>query len=303
MPAITVKSNTDVTLTLNGTYAGFIKRGETLSLPIGNKTSVISAMPISEKYFPCSCLIESGSILHLVSSSSSLFKWSDEIYELELELVPYPCALPPIITCEENWGNGYAGICGGFFVFEDKFGKRSFFPETVDSFSVLSDRFAVIEKDSLLAVIGNDMSIKFPFTEAAIYNKEGNSLIIRFSPGEMDCFEVCQRFSLENMHLISSSVSKADADTPFNTIRCFCQAVRLKLESTAMDFLVPDIGMSFDDIFNFLGVFDRTESVKFISAGENAVALRYKLDDCNYHYMCYEFTFSDNGKIYDITQI
>lgn len=72
-------------------------------------------------------------------------------------------------------------------------------------------------------------------------------------------------------------------------------------ESFLTDSLKRD--MSFEDIREFLGVFDETDLPEYVfKERENTVALRYMLDEWNFHYMCFEFVLK-GSLIDDICQL
>ncbi len=303
MPTINIKCNADAMISVNGQFAGIIKSGQTLTLPTGTADTVISAMPSEKGYIPACCIIENGE--RLAPCNGQLCRWSDDIYELELELETLPEACPPLLIGEQKWNDGFAGMCGGYFVCESARGEHSFFPKKIKDFRLVGS-LALLELDSGSCVIDRSMNTVFPQARISACDVSGDVLSVSFSPGDMDYFEITERISVSSGNVLSSNVEHAELATRRDMLRCFCQAVRLKLADIAMSFLSPTLDMRFDEIEDFLGVFDRTDPVRYIACNsETSIALRYKLDENNYDYMCYEFDISSDGKILinDITQI
>ena len=306
MATLIITSETGGGISLNGSFLSFIKSGGSLSVPLGSSPSFISFFPADCGFLPAFFMLEySGSLLKAQPCCGKLFRWSDDIYELRILPRRVPCPPPPIITCETRWGDGYAGLAGGYFVCQDSRGSRYCADFPAEKFSLLSENFVLLESNTAAAVINRDTHLVHPPFCRAEHFFDGRILTVTFSPGEMDFFTVTQKFSVDGMRLVSSSCKCESACTVPDRLRCFCQAVRLGMKDEAESFLTDSLkrDMSFEDIREFLGVFDETDLPEYVfKERENTVALRYMLDEWNFHYMCFEFVLK-GSLIDDICQL
>lgn len=307
MPTVILSSNADGAFFLNGSFLSTVKQKGTLSVPLGTSPSFISFFPVIKDRLPVFALLEyEHSLLKCSHCRGELLRWSDSIYEFFVFSDEKPPSLPPIVTCESQWGNGFAGIAGGHFVCQDKNGSRCQTGFLTEKFRILSENFILLENGSSLAVINKNTDFVLPPVTCAEYSFDGKILSVTFSVGKMDFFKISQTFSVVDMHLLSSDCRCEDPSSPSCKIRCFCQAVRLNLKENALRFLSDSFksDTSFDDIRNFLGTFDETDLPRHIfTEKENTVALRYMLDENNFHYNCFYFPTDNNGLIDDIVQL
>lgn len=305
MPTVILSPNTDGAFSVNGSFLSVVKKSGTISVPLGTAPSFISFFPAEKDRLPVFALLEyNGTLLKCSESRAELMRWSESVYELFVFSDKKPPCIPPIVTSESQWSNGFAGIAGGYFIFQSKEGTRYFNGFTVNNFRILSDKFVLLENNSALTVLSRDMNPVFPPVFGAEYTFDSKTLTITFSPGKMDYFKVTQVFSITDMRLLSSSCRCESV--PPHSFRCFCQAVRLNLKECAEKFLTESLknDMSFEEIRAFLGTFDETDLPRQVYTDrENTVALRYMLDENNFHYMCFSFTADKNGLIDDIIQL
>ncbi len=310
MPMISVKCPGRVILAVNNSFAGEVLPNQSISVPAGSGTTYIAAYPLEEDGLPVWVAIENdGMLLHLAPCSGRLCRWSDEIYELELCIKKKKPEFPPFILNEKKWGAAFAGICAGFFVAEDEHGARRFFQceEPIDDFSVLSAGYAALQSGKKLTVVTQEMTAVLSL-EVNTFSVENNRLYLRFYPGGMDSYEILQTYNTATMERMESVIERRESETELSAIRCFCEAVRLDLKEEALSFLTPGLteDMSFEEIKDFLGPFDSIEEVRYLpNSPLHSVALRYAVDACNFHYLCYEFHIisGDRPLIDDIAQL
>lgn len=308
MPMISVTCAERAILTVNNAFSGELSPGSSLSVPAGSGTTYLAAFPLEENARPIWCAVENdGLLLHLSPCAGCLCRWSEEIYELNLNLQIKSWNLPPLILNEKRWGDAFAGICAGFFVAEDAGGQRHFFAcsEPIDDFFILSSSYAVLQSGKMLTVVDRTMTACLSLT-VNDFSVENGRLNLRFCPGGMDSYEIRQSYTAD-MTLAESVIERQTTETETAAIRCFCEAVRLNLEEEALSFLTPELAqeMSFQEIKDFLGPFDSLEEIRYLPAPQHSLALRYAVDACNYHYLCYEFSLKGKGKILidDIAQL
>lgn len=301
MATLIITSETCGGISLNGSFLSCIKSGGSVSVPLGSTPPFISFFPVECGFLPAFFMLEqAGSLLKVHSCNGRLMRWSGDIYELRILPARTPCPPPPIITCETRWGDGYAGLAGGYFVCQDSRGSRYCADFPAEKFTLLSENFVLLESSSAAAIINRDVRLVHPPFYRAEHFFDGKTLSLTFSPGEMDFFTVTQKFSVDGMRLISSSCKCESAVTVPDRLRCFSQAVRLGMKDEAESFLTESLkkDMSFEDIREFLGVFDETDLPEYVfKERENTVALRYMLDEWNFHYMCFEFVLK--GELID----
>ena len=310
MPMISVKCPGRAILAVNNSFSGEVLPNHSVSVPAGSGTTYISAYPLEEDTQPVWVAVENdGLLLHLAPCSGRLCRWSDEIYELELCIKKNKKELPPLILNEKKWGASFAGICAGFFVAEDERGARRFFQceEPIDDFSVLSSGYAALQSGGKLTVVDQEMKAVLSL-EVNTFSVENNRLHLRFCPGGMDSYEIRQSYNTATMEPTESVIERRESETELSAIRCFCEAVRLNLKEEALSFLTPELSrdMSFEEIKEFLGPFDSMEEVRYLpNSPLHSVALRYAVDACNFHYLCYEFNIISGGRplIDDIAQL
>jgi hypothetical protein len=246
------------------------------------------AFPLEEDLAPIYIIIKEG---RLLPAPARLNKWHDDIYELVLEFRRPPCALPPIVTKELQW-NGYLGLCGGYVVHENLNGTRRFFSTPVNDVTIFNKK-VLAETNGGLMVLNEELEVIKEINPCDSYQANGTQLTVTFTPGDMDLFTVEQVYD-EKFNLISTVLKEEKCVTELDRLRAFCQAVRLNLKDVAMGFITDTLKQetSFESIKEFLGIFDQTDTPRYLSRQtENAIALRYCIDKYNFHYMCYEFSF------------
>lgn len=290
MATLILNADIDCAITLNGVYQGVLYNNKELSLPLINNETVICATAFDNGFLPVTCFITPDPVL-LQSGNACLFKWNEEIYQLSFMFKKLFSQAPPVILKEKPWAKGFLGLCGDYLVFEDQRGKRNYFPEPITDFDILNDSCVLAKTLTHIIPLNNNLTpicSPLPYRE---YSFNEGILKTVFSPGDMDFIEVHQSFN-ENLTLIKNEITHLTCQSTFDHLRLFCQAVRLDIKDLALKYLSPSLKqeMNFDNIKNFLGIFDQTDKPKYLSSfSENAIALRYKLDDRNFHYMCYEF--------------
>lgn len=109
MPTVILSSNADGAFFLNGSFLSTVKQKGTLSVPLGTSPSFISFFPVIKDRLPVFALLEyEHSLLKCSHCRGELLRWSDSIYEFFVFSDEKPPSLPPIVTCESQWGNGFA---------------------------------------------------------------------------------------------------------------------------------------------------------------------------------------------------
>ena len=308
MPSLLISTNQQCVISINGSFYGIVHQNDEKTLPLPTGETVIIALPVSACFEPLVCLITNESQPHCFCGGI-LSKWSDEIYCLKIRFAQKAPTPPPFLLKEEKWGDGFAGLCGGCFVFESNSGSRKFINDEIEDFVILSPKFALLKQKDSLFVVDRQLDKKtdsFPCTEHRV---EGNTLILSYVPWEMDCFTLEEHFSLEDMSSKACHLTFTKQETIQDTIRCFCQCVRLNKEKEALGFLTPSLKQefSFQNLKDFLGPFDACESVRFLaSPSPSTIALRYKINDNNYHFLCYEFSIDSSSGlplIDDVSQL
>ncbi|MBE7092116.1 MAG: hypothetical protein E7365_02925 [Clostridiales bacterium] len=290
MASLILNTNIDCAITFNGSFQGALYNNKEISLPLINDEIVICATAFDNNFLPINCFITSDPV-RLQKGSAHLYKWNEEIYVLSFIFEKFCCSTPPIILKELPWAKGFLGLCGDYLVYENQKGTRTYFPEPVLDFQPLNDSFVLARTGTHIIPLNKNLT---PFCNplpCREYFLNGENLEIVFSPGDMDFIDVHQTFN-ENLNLIKTEIVPCVCNNVFDHLRLFCQAVRLDIRDLALNYLTPSLKkeMDFNSIKNFLGIFDQTDKPKYLSnLNENAVALRYKIDEHNFHYMCYEF--------------
>ena len=308
MPSLLISANEQCVVSINGSFLGLIRQGDEKNIPLSTGQSLFVVQPVEALWEPLVCIIENSGEPHCICGGV-LSRWSEEIYCLRLELFPKRVSPPPLLMKEEKWGDGFAGLCGDCFVFEDSLGNRSFIDEPVEDFVILSKKFVLLKQQDSLCVIDRALNKVIAPVPCENFRIENNGLILSFVPWNMDCFTLEERYSLEDLSLIKSDLTFLKRETPLDLVRSFCQCVRLSREAEALELLTPSLKreFSFQSIKDFLGPFDACESVRFISSpANNTLALRYKIDRFNYHFLCYELSVdasSGTPLIDDVSQL
>ncbi len=290
MATLILNSNVDCVISLNGVFQGALYNNKELSLPLLNGETILSASAFEEGFFPIVSHIDADPF-RLKNGSAHLYKWNEDIYLLELVFKKPFSSVPPIILKEQPWANGFLGLCGNYLIFEQQNGNRIYFPEPIIDFEPFNNSCVLAKTLTHIIPLNKNLAPLCAPLPCREYSLQDKTLHTIFSPGDMDFFEVHQRYS-ESLSLIKSEITPCTCNSTFDHLRLFCQAVRLNIKDLALNYLTPSLKeeMNFESIKTFLGVFDQTDKPKYLSAyRENTVALRYKLDDRNFHYICYEF--------------
>ena len=294
MATLTLRTNITCAISLNGQFLGMLYEDKPITIPLPCDYTFFSAIPEDSNY-PClNYFLSFKGGIKLLSCTGRLCKWNNDIYELFFVFKNLRQPPPPVILKEGLWGRDTVGLCGGYFLIENNNGYN-YFPEIVDGYEVLSENFALLQKESTVFIINKNMEevLKRDF---CTYEKSRNGTILRFTPGDMDFFTIEQIF---NERILSSKIIQADCKSTFDRLRCFCQALRLNLN--CQEFLTPSLlsQMSVENIKDFLGIFDQTDSCRYITSHENSLALRYMVDPCNFHYLCYQFKIDSATNLID----
>ncbi len=297
MATLTLHANFNSAICINGNFLGFIEESKPLTLPLPASDTFFTAVSCESGCKVLNYFLSFKDGIRLLPCSGRLCRWADDLYELffvfEKEAVPPP----PVILKEERWGNETVGLCGGYFLKEGARGCN-YFPERIDDYELCGDH-AILKQKRTVIIIDKDLKESLR-RENCSYIRDSKNIILRFTPGEMDFFTVEQVF---NDSVISSKIIQAQCNTVLDRLRCFCQAVRL--DCNVDDFITPSLKsqMSIEDIKSFLGIFDQTDSCRYLSTqDDNAIALRYMVDQCNFHYLSFRFTLV-NGLIDDICEL
>lgn len=294
MATLTLKTNITCAISLNGCFLGILSEEKPITMPLPCDYTFFSAIPQDSNY-PClNYFLTVGSEIKLLPCTGRLCKWTNDIYELFFVFNKTEQAPPPVILKEGVWGRQTVGLCGGYFLIENNNGYN-YFPQIVDSYEILSDTFALLKKESTVFIINRNLE-KVLSRDFCTYERIHNGVVLRFTPGDMDFFTIEQIF---NETITSSKIIQADCKSTFDRLRCFCQAIRLNLNCE--NFLTPSLlsQMSIESIREFLGVFDQTDSCRYVNSGENSIALRYMVDPYNFHYLCYQFKIDSATNLID----
>lgn len=298
MATLTLRTNCTAAVSINGSFLGFIEENTHLTLPLPASDTYFAAISCEESHNPLNYFLSFKNGAHLLPCSGRLCRWNDDIYELFFVFDKTTPPPPPVILKQEQWGSSIVGLCGGYFIKEDNNGCK-YFPEIIDNYT-LATEYAILTKGRTVIILDKSLN-EILRRECCTYIKDSDKIILRFTPGEMDFFTVEQIFYKT---IISSKIIQQECQTHFDRLRCFCQAVRLNTDFSS--FLTPSLksAMTEANIKDFLGVFDCTDTCRYIpNADNNAVALRYMVDSSNYHYICYRFTTDTSGLIDDISEL
>lgn len=288
MATLTLKTDFLAFITLNGNFIGKIDHDCDITIPFPSSETLFCAIPADSAYKQLNYSIINGKLL---PCSGRLCKWSEDIYELFFVFEKERSLPPPVILKQDTWRESSIGLCGGYFVTEEK-NVYNYFPEPIDDYLILSNEYVVLLKEQTVKVINRNMEEVFKRDNCIDYHVSKNALTVLFTAGDMDFFTIEQIFDKK---LVSSKIIKADCNTAFDRLRCFCQSLRLDVDVS--EFITPQLKeqMGIESIKNFLGVFDQTDSCRYLSKQtDNAVALRYMVDPYNFHYCSFEFKFRDN---------
>ena len=300
MATLTLRTNITCAICINGNFSGFLYKDKALTLPLPDSYTYFSAVPEDFNYPTLNCFLSCENGLRLLPCSGKLYKWTDNIYELFFNFEKPTSSPPPVIIKEGLWDKHTVGLCGGYFLIETQHGYK-YFPEIIDGYEIISADHALLTKGATVFIINKNME-KILKRDFCTYEINQGKTILRFTPGNMDFFTVEQVFIKA---IVSSKIIQADCVSTFDRLRCFCQAVRLNLNCS--NFLTPSLlnQMSIENVKDFLGVFDQTDSCRYLAKDdENSLALRYMIDPYNFHYLCYHFNVdSASGLIDDIFEI
>lgn len=275
----------------NNVFLGKLLPSGTLSLPLGDNPTLLTAfLPFSQGCLWCYLFLEDGRA-KISSPCARLSLINDEL--AELEFLPFSKNLlsPPIVTNEAHWGDAIAGICDGWFLVQTSKQTLYFKTHGVLSFTVLNELFVLLHFCDSSIIIDRTLEARLILSSGE-FIKNGNVLEETFS--SFSFFKLKRRFDLRTLEKISQEVVSSTPSTPFERICCFCEAVRLGFKDEALALMTPSLAeeLNFEQIREFLGPFDKIEHPRYDKAGnENAFFLRYALDECNFHYICYEVEF------------
>lgn len=281
----------DAFICVNSTPLGKICADNSLSLPLGDNPMLVCAYPLNNSACLWCYLFCEDKKPKILSQNARLSLWSEDIAELEFFTCNSSDFSPPIVCSEKRWGDSIAGICDGWFLLQTS--KQTFFYKTrgVLSFSILNDLFALLRFCDYSIIIDRLCTEKLVLSCGEI-KQNGNVLEETFS--SFSFFKIRRKFDLRTLDKISHEVLHLTPQTPFEKISCFCEAVRLNLKDEALALMTPSLQqeLSFDKIRDFLGPFDKIEKPRHKNLDcKNAFCLRYALDECNFHYICYEVEF------------
>ncbi len=275
----------------NNVFVGKLSDSGALSLPLADNPMLITAfLDSTPACLWCYLFLEDGKA-KISSPCARLYLINDELAELEFFSRTETYLSPPIVTNEARWGEALAGLCNGWFLVQTN--KQTLFYKThgVLSFTVLNELFVLLQFESFSLIIDRTLVARLTL-ECGEFTKNGNVLEETFS--SFLFFKLKRRYDLRTLEKISHEVLSFLPQTSFERICCFCEAVRLGLKDEALSLMTSSLAkeLSFEDIRAFLGPFDKIEPARYEKAGnENAFFLRYAIDDCNLHYICYEVEF------------
>lgn len=287
MSTLTIHTNIICALSINGNFYGILYPEKPITVPTPKADTYLCAVPQDGEYPTLNYFICCEQGIRLLPCSGRLARWNESFYELFFVFEKKSVTPPPVILKQEKWGDGIAGLAGGYFVFESNSGCK-YFPEAIEDFTPLTGEHMLFKQKNGILVIDRRMNVILK-RDSADCRIENGVLIIKFTLGDMDFFTVEQRFDRK---IISTRIINEEYTCIFDRLRCFCQAVRLDLRDVALSFVTPSLKeqMSFEAIKEFLGVFDQTDGCRYLSeSSDNTVALRYMVDSSNFHYMCYRF--------------
>lgn len=299
MATLTLQTNITAAISLNGHFLGILYKDKPITIPLPADYTFFSAVPENPDYLCLNYFLTYQGEIKLLPCSGRLCKWNDDIYELFFVFKFNVLPPPPVILKEGFWGQQTVGLCGGYFLLENRNGYVCF-PKCVDDYEIFSDKFAILKSEDIIYIVNKNMEEVLQRNHCS-YERSDNTLILRFTPGDMDFFMVEQVF---NDKIISSKIIQADCSNTFDHLRCFCQAIRLNI--SCEKFLTPSLlqQMTTESIKDFLGVFDQTDHCRYLTNNETSLALRYMVDPYNFHYICYQFKIdSASGLIDDIYEI
>lgn len=287
MATLQICTDSTAVICLNGGFIGTTSPEKPLTVPLPMQDSLFTAYSCGEDSV-INCFITCNGTIRLASARARLCRWSDDIYELIISFEKEKPLPPPIILKEQEFRGGCVGLCGGYLVYRKSDGSTVYHPSPADNFEIFH-KYILLFSKGRVTVLTQDLTEVL--TEPCNAYKLGTALELSFTPGDMDFFTVTRSFSPE-LKLIATRTESFRPETVSDRIRCFCQAVRLGIEDVFASLVT--IGLksesTLDDVRNFMGVFDQTDTPRYLSSqSENTVALRYKVDENNFHYMCYKF--------------
>ncbi len=295
MATLTLQTNITCAISINGGFLGILYKEKPITIPLPADYTFFSAIPENSDY-PClNYFLTCQGEIRLITCSGRLCKWNDDIYELFFVFNKSTPPPPPVILKEGLWGQQTVGLCGGYFLKENGNGY-DYFPKNIDDYEIISKNFVLLKSDDTVYIVNENMEEVLQ-RKNCTYEKSGDNLILNFTPGDMDFFTVRQIF---NNKIISSEIIQADCQNTFDRLRCFCQAIRLNVNCEG--FLTPSLlsQMSIENIKDFLGIFDQTDQCRYLATNcETALALRYMVDPCNFHYICYQFKMDSATNLID----
>ena len=309
MHLLSVRCAQTVALSQNGAFIALLKPEEEQTLPLARQETVLFFYPTDPRFLPgCLFLSESAGVWTLSPGGGRLCRWREDLYELTLLPAPGPTAPVPLMRKEERWGAFYAGLCGDRFVLEAPPGRFTVCDETgILDFSLLSPQFALLSGKDFLLAVDSQLHTVLPKTPGGRLIRDGGALTLEFPV--MDLFRARQTLDPATLRPAHVTLLHDAPQTNEEMLRCFCQAVRLGDDATAEGWMTEDLrrSMSVEDVRRFFGAFDAVEELRFSTRqSDRALALRYVVDDWNFHYICYEFTLVNTSGavlIDDIAQL
>ena len=291
---ISITSHEEAIVCANNMLLGKVSANESVSLPLTSGPVLLCAYPLM--HTPCCwCyLFCEENKPRILPCNARLSILNDEL--AHLELLTYngfnqnSCS-PPIVTNEARWSGAICGICEGWFVVQTSDKTLYYNTRGVLSFKILNELFVLLTFSECSVIIDRTLSARLQLSNGEI-SLSGNTIEEIYS--SFSFFKLKRTFDSRSLQLISSNMLALEPRSSFETICCFCEAVRLGLSQQALSFMTPSLAqtLDFDSIREFLGPFDKIEKPRFFKAhSENAFCLRYAFDEYNFHYICYEVEF------------
>lgn len=267
----------DAVICINNTAVGFVKAGDTMPIYCDGNI-IVSAFDPFGKTSPVWCNIKDGKLL---PSPGRLCMIDCDHFFLDIFM---PCALPPIVIKEQFWLNGYCGLCGEFFVFQQQTQTTYFSEQGVLSYKIVG-KYAILFFRDKTVFVNSQLSVCLTLPKCEI-EVEQSRIIANIFPEDMRFFTVVRVYSL-SLELLSTTCKTVAPTSNIETAIAFCQGIRYGI-SDVFDMLTPEAksAFTFEQAKEFLGSFDLIK-VK----SDNTLLLRYMIDEYNFHYMCYKFDF------------
>lgn len=290
---ISISARKKAIICANNALLGKVFEGESLSFPVPSAPVFLCAYPFDSNDCVWCYLSCNNDDVRILPCNAQLCIIDDELATLDFFAFGSGSKelSPPIVTNEARWSGAICGICDGWFVVQTSEKTLYYKERGVLSFKILNELFALLCFLEYSVIIDRTLDTRLNLS-AGEFSLKGNTVEEVFS--SFSFFKLRRTFDARTLQQVSADVLTLTPKSSFETICCFCEAVRLGLKDEAQALMTPSLieSLDFDSVREFLGPFDRIERPQYKHANnENAFCLRYAFDKHNFHYICYEVEF------------